>query len=210
MIIHNSFSKSNFQVLIVMADDIRASKESRQSFLSSFDDVDCFLEGSESGDDDIKTVDIEITTDLGSSTSLMSPTSPMPNLTKSFDGKRTPLQSYDPIAEEHSQSFSSPRNPPHSDTPLPHADTPLPKHDSDESRTESSDEITVHQDSDSLNTEALKMMAGMNTASSAAIGNPDRQPGPSSAPDIRVVTPEQSDSDYEAFGEDKKSADYEG
>ena len=48
-----------------MADDERVSKESRQTFLSSFEgDINQFLEASESEDNHPLT-DVEITTDLG-------------------------------------------------------------------------------------------------------------------------------------------------
>ena len=154
-----------------MADDLnRASRDSRKSFLSSFDDVEKFLEASESVEEDVgnKTTDIEITTDLGSSTSMLSPTSPMPFLSKSLEGK---LQHQDPIAEEvsDSEAVMSPKDKDlHSDTPLPHADTPLPDPEanpvSSKSASESSDELTVHHESDSLNTEALKLMAGVKSS----------------------------------------------
>lgn len=151
-----------------MADDV--NRASRKDFLSSFDDVEKFLEASESAADDDevpKTTDIEITTDLGSSTSMLSPTSPMPYFNRSLEGK---LHPQDPIAEEISETESSqsPEKDLHSDTPLPHADTPLPNPSdypvSSNTGTESSDEITVHQESDSLNTEALKLMAGMKSS----------------------------------------------
>merc|ERR1711971_558605 len=112
---------------------------------------------------------IEITTDLGSSTSMLSPASPMPFLSKSLEGK---LQPRDPIAEETSETEDSvyQKDPLHSDTPLPHADTPLPNPEdypvssNSNPDSESSDELTVHQESDSLNTEALKLMAGMKSS----------------------------------------------
>ena len=153
-----------------MADDVNhGSKDNRKSFLSSFDDVDQFLEASESVDEDAgnKTTDIEITTDLGSSTSMLSPASPMPFLNKSLDGK---FQPRDPIAEVMSETEESMSHEEqiHSDTPLPHVDTPLPNPEdypvSSDPDSESSDELTVHQESDSLNTEALKLMAGIKSS----------------------------------------------
>lgn len=141
-----------------MADDPnRASKDSRKSFLSSFDDVDKFLDASESVEDDpnSKTADIEITTDL--SCSLQSPTSPMPFLSRSMDGKSPKI--HDPIAEEELSDAASP-------APLPHTDTPLPNPDDVQISevTESSDELTVHEQSDSISTEALKLMAGIKSS----------------------------------------------
>ena len=153
-----------------MTDDVnRASRDSRKSFLDSFDDVEKFLEASESVEEDMgnKTTDIEITTDLGSSASMLSPASPMPFLNKSIEGK---LQPRDPIAEETSETEDSMSREGqfHSDTPLPHADTPLPNPEdcpvSSNLDSESSDQLTVHHESDSLNTEALKLMAGFKSS----------------------------------------------
>ena len=137
-----------------------ADGNERQSFLSTFGDVGQYLEASESEAGN-KTPDI--TTDLGSSTDLGTP-SPLPNLTRSQDKLRMRMISKEATISEESTNEGPENEPGHPDTPLPHADTPLPapgdRPSSSNLQTESSDEITVHQDSDSLNTEALQLMAG--------------------------------------------------
>lgn len=151
--------------------DNRASRD-RQDFLDTFDDVDKFLYASESIDDELgnKTTDVEITTDLGSSGSGLNSSSPLPFHGLPLDRSITRVQPERPsttLEDRISVSSATPTLPLHSDTPLPLADTPLPNAESrpqtaDLSSSES-DDLTVHQQSDSLNTDDLKRMAGMSS-----------------------------------------------
>ena len=167
-----------------------SQSQERKNFLSSFDDIDQFLEASVSvAEGENKTADV--TTDLGSSTSMLSPVSPMPNLNRSH-GSGTRNISGDPIAEaaieeELTATTSTEES---GGYRLPNADTPMPgleeKEESDRSPEQtSSDEITVHQDSDSLNTEALKLMAGVQSTENRSL------PSGSSSPQKPVQVVEQ-------------------
>ena len=151
-----------------MADDDNRASKDRQSFLNTFDDVDKFLYASESFDDELlnKHTDVDITTDLGSSGSGFNSTSPTPFNNSPLDRSITRIYSERPnvtMEDRISVSSATPTLPLHSDTPLPLADTPLPNTDNRPQSTEltSSDEITVHQSTDSFQTEELKRMAGL-------------------------------------------------